>query len=152
VLAWLALLTLIFIPFSCLFTLLMLGGMEMGQVSLVGILFFAGLLVWLLVPLFFSPFGIFVHKLNMWSSLVKSVRLTRMTLPTTSLLLVAMLVISEGMDILWNIPPDNSWLTLVGIAGHAFITTGLLAACFVYYRDADRWVQRLLQQAKLSTS
>jgi hypothetical protein len=75
-----------------------------------------------------------------------------MTLPTTSLLLLVILVISEGLDVLWGVPLSTSWLTLVGIAGHAFISSSLLAATFIYYRDADLWVQQVLQQAKLSVA
>ena len=43
-------------------------------------------------------------------------------------------------------------MSLVGIAGHAFVTTGLLAASFVYYRDAMRWVQEFLQRKLVSPS
>lgn len=50
------------------------------------------------------------------------------------------------MDVLWNVPAENSWLMLVGIAGHTFITTGLLSATYVYYRDADLWLEQSIQQ------
>jgi hypothetical protein len=42
----------------------------------------------------------------------------------------------------------SSWLAFIGIVGHAFVVTGLLAATFVYYRDATRWVERVQQQIK----
>ena len=74
--------------------------------------------------------------------------LTRMTLPTTSFFFLSVLVLSEGMNILWRVPPENSWLTLLGVAGHAFITSALLAASFVYYRDADHWSQETLKLLK----
>jgi hypothetical protein len=59
---------------------------------------------------------------------------------------MAVFILSQGLDLLWQVPPDTSWMSLVGIAGHAFITTGLLAASFVYYRDGIRWVQERLQR------
>jgi hypothetical protein len=62
------------------------------------------------------------------------------------------LLISQGLDLLWQVPPQTSWFTLIGLIGHAFIVTGLLAASFVYYRDAGYWVDNLLQQTKLSSS
>jgi hypothetical protein len=37
-------------------------------------------------------------------------------------------------------------MLLVGIAGHAFITTALLAASFVYYRDMNVWLQTVLER------
>ena len=39
--------------------------------------------------------------------------------------------------------PITSWLALVGIFGHAFIATGLLAASFIYYRGGLAYVQSL---------
>jgi hypothetical protein len=71
-----------------------------------------------------------------------------MTLPTTSLFFLSILAISEGLDILWRVPPETSWLTMIGVGGHAFITSALLAASFVYYRDADLWTQETLRLIK----
>jgi hypothetical protein len=53
------------------------------------------------------------------------------------------------LDTLWRVPDEKSWLSLVGVAGHAFISTSLLAASFIYYRDTSRWVQRMIQAAVL---
>jgi hypothetical protein len=67
------------------------------------------------------------------------------------LFFLGVLLISEGLDVLWSTPEENSWLTLIGVAGHALVTTSLLAASFVYYRDAGRWVNWMLKQAQLSS-
>jgi hypothetical protein len=75
-----------------------------------------------------------------------------MTLPKTALFFLIILLVSEVLDILWSTPKDDSWLILVGIAGHALVTTGMLAASFVYYRDADRWVDWVQRQAVLTSS
>jgi hypothetical protein len=37
-------------------------------------------------------------------------------------------------------------MTIVGIGGHAFITTALLAASFVYYRDMNVWLQTVFEK------
>jgi hypothetical protein len=37
-------------------------------------------------------------------------------------------------------------MMLIGIAGHAFITTALLAASFAYYRDMNVWLQIVFEQ------
>jgi hypothetical protein len=78
--------------------------------------------------------------------------LARLTLPSTSLLLLIFLLISEGLNVLWNIPKNSSWLLLLGIVGHAFVTTSLLASSFVYYRDAESWVNELVKEIKLSSA
>ncbi len=134
------------IPGSCLISVASLGGMQVAQFS---ILLLAALALWILFPLFFSAHGIFAFQNKMWASVRQGTRLTRMTLPQTSLLFLIIIVISEGLDTLWRLPAEDNWLALVGVTAHAFITTGLLAASFIYYRDASRWLQRLIKQTMM---
>jgi len=143
------LLLLIGIPASCLLSMAMFGGLPLGQF---GILLVGGILVWALFPLVLSAHGIFIYKYQMWISISQGVRLTRMTLVRTSMLFVAIFLISEGLNTLWRVPAEASWLSLVGVVGHAFVATSLLAASFIYYRDATRWIQRLVQQNLMSAS
>jgi hypothetical protein len=58
------------------------------------------------------------------------------------------LLIGIGLNFVWNIPSSESWMTLVGIAGHAFVTTSLLAASFIYYRDMQAWLQTVFEKLK----
>ncbi len=140
-LALILVLLVISIPTSCILSVIAWGGISLGQLA---IFIFLGAIIWLGFPLIFTPHGIFADRSNVLMALRKSIRITRMTLPATSLFFLAILVISQGLDILWRVPAENSWLMVVGVVGHAFITSGLLAASFVYYRDADRWVQSVL--------
>jgi hypothetical protein len=129
------------VPTSCIISMISWGGISLGQLA---IFIFLGALLWLGFPLVFTPHGIFANHSNVLIALRNSVRVTRLTMPSTSLFFLAILFISQGLDILWRVPGEDTWLTLVGIAGHAFITTGLLAATFIYFRDAERWVQMML--------
>jgi hypothetical protein len=151
-LGWFILVLMIFLPFSCLFSVLILSGLGISQLLFFVALAIGGLLIWLLVPLVFSPHGIVVNKWPAWVSLLQSIRLTRMTFQSTGLFLLVIVVLSEGLNILWSVPATTSWLTLVGIAGHAFISAALLAASFIYYRDAGLWVQSRLQSTRLSVA
>jgi hypothetical protein len=144
-LALVILFIIISIPSSCALSAIALFGLPLGQFA---IFLYIGILLWLAVPLVFSAHGIFVNHNNALVSAQKSMIITRMTLPTTSLFILIILVISEGLNMLWKTPPVTSWLTLVGVAGHAFISTALLAASFVYYKDADHWVQETLRLVK----
>ena len=148
--ALLLFLTFVF-PFSCLISALLLGGFGLQRYSFLILILFLSLIIWWLFPLVFSPHGIFVYRLEMWNSVRKGIRLTRMTLPTTGLLFLSIVIINKGLDYLWKLPPEASWLALVGIAGHAFVTTSLLAATFIYYRDADLWVQGVVRKAVLNS-
>jgi len=114
-----------------------------------GMLLILGLLsMWLIVPAFFTPHGIFLRQQNAFSSIYTSLRMARFTLPTSSLFVLSVLLIAFGLNFLWNIPAPDSWMTLVGIAGHAFITTSLLAASFIYYRDMQVWLQTVFEKLK----
>lgn len=116
------------------------------------ILILGFLSMWLIVPIFFSPHGIFVRKQNAFISILSSFQISRFTLPTSSLFVLTILLIGIGLNFLWAIPSDDSWLTLVGILGHAFITTALLASSFVYYRDMGAWLQSVLRRFQSGAS
>jgi hypothetical protein len=141
--------SIIIIPAMIALSLLSMLNVVIAQLA---IILFSLFLVWILVPLMFSPHGIYIYGQNAWRSILTSIRLVRYILPGTGLLLLSILILSQGLDLLWEVPPDSSWMGLVGIAGHAFVTTGLLAATFVYYQDAVRWVQEILQHSLLPQS
>ena len=143
---WFLLIAIFLVPLSCVLSILFLLGIGVTQFPLLIALFLGGILVWLMIPLFFSPHGIFAKHRPMWISLIQAVRLSRITFSTTGLLILVIVLLSEGLDVLWNVPAEGSWLMLVGIAGHAFITTGLLSATYIYYRDADLWLEQTVQQ------
>jgi len=103
---------------------------------------------WLIVPLFFTPHGIFVRRQNAFHSILSSLRMARFTLPTSGMFVLSAFLLYRGLNLLWSVPPNNSWMLLIGIAGHAFITTALLAASFVYYRDMNAWLQTVFEQVK----
>jgi hypothetical protein len=112
------------------------------------ILILALLSMWLVVPVFFSPHGIFLRRQNAFSSIYSSLRMARFTMPTSSLFVLSVFLIAYGLNFLWNIPASDSWMALVGIAGHAFVTTSLLAASFIYYRDMQVWLQTVFEKLK----
>ncbi len=147
-LAWGVIFIAVSVPASCLISLFLLGGASLGQLSL---LFYAGILVWLFFPLLFSGHGIIAYQQKTLASIRSSVRMTRMSLPMTGLIILVIIVISQGLDVVWGWPTEDSWLSLIGIAGHGFVVTGLLAASFVYYRDVNRWIEETLIQTKFAS-
>ncbi len=101
------------------------------------------LLVWFLLPFVFSPHGIFMNALPFWRAILYSTYIVRRSLPSTSLFILAALITSGGLDVLWRIPSESSWFALIGILGHAVISTALLIASFVFFRDAERWSKQV---------
>jgi hypothetical protein len=107
--------------------------------------------LWLAVPVFFSSHGIFLHADHLFRSTAKSFRIMRYALPSMGWFVVTAMVLSQGLNFLWRIAPADSWMTLFGIFGHAFISTALLAASFIYYHDLNDWVENALEWMKTRT-
>ncbi len=139
-LAWLIIFLCVAVFGGCLISGVTLFSDTMGQAA---ILFYTTLVTWLLFPLFFSAHGIFVNKESAWRSLLRGVQLTNLTFIKTGLFILSLILLVQGLNALWQIPPEDSWLMLISIAGHAFISTGALAASFVYYRDMAQWAQKM---------
>jgi hypothetical protein len=135
----------LWIPIGLLLLVLSAINVYVVQCVMLILLFFA---TWLIVPIFFSSFGIYLRKQNVLTSFLSGIQLTRFALPTSSLFVLTMLMIGIGLNFLWSIPLNDSWLALVGILGHAFITTALLASSFVYYRDTTSWLQSVFEKLR----
>ena len=148
-LIWMGLLFFFGLPVLLLLSVLEAISPVLGQVVL-----FAGalILIWLLIPIFFSAHGIFTLQLDALRAILNSLRVVRFTLPNTGLFLLIFVVLNQGLNFLWNTPSQDSWLMLVGITGHAFVSTALLAASFVYYRDINAWLKVVFEQLQRQTT
>jgi hypothetical protein len=135
---WLAGFFILFLPLTMMLGLLAMASPLLANIALFVVLFLS---FWLVVPLFFTPHGIFIRRQSAFRSIFSSLRMTRFTLPTSGMFVLSAFLLSRGLDLLWSAPENGSWLTLVGFAGHAFITTVLLAASFIYYRDMTDWLK-----------
>jgi hypothetical protein len=140
---WAGLLFLIGLPVLIVLTILTVVSTALGQIAL-----FAGaiMIIWLVMPIFFSAHGIFTFQLDALRAILSSLRMVRFTLPNTGLFLLVFLLINYGLGYLWTTPAQTSWWMLVGIGGHAFVSTALLAASFIYYRDINAWLKVIFEQ------
>jgi hypothetical protein len=148
-LIWVGLLILFGLPALLLLSVMTVISPILGQ----AVLFIGAiLLIWLVMPIFFSSHGIFSQQMNALHSILASLRMVRFTLPNTGLFLLMFLIINQGLNFLWSTPPLNSWWMLVGIVGHAFVSTALLASSFVYYRDINVWLKIVFDQLQRQTT
>lgn len=129
---------LIAVPLTLAFSFLTLLSPMIAQIVLFMIIVF---LLWLVVPMVFAPHGIYFSQQNAMSALLTSVRMVRFHLPGTSIFLLVIILISEGLKIIWRFPPPTSWMALIGVLGNAFVSTALLAATYIYYRDGLIWMK-----------
>jgi hypothetical protein len=142
---WFFFLIVLSVPLMLLLTVLTFINPLLTSIALFGLVLAS---FWLIVPLFFIPHGIFVRRQNAFSSIFSSFRMARFTLPTSAMFVFTTFILSTGLTYLWSVPDGNSWMTLIGIAGHAFIATALLAASFVYYHDMTSWLQVVIEKLR----
>jgi len=136
-------------PILCMTMILVAVSPALAQIALMVLSF---VFLWLfLLPLIFTPHGIFALRQNAFAALLTSARLVRYYLPGAGFFLLILLVFSQGLDLLWRTPADDSWMTLIGILGHAFTSTGILAASFVYYRSGVRWMMENMRRTPATT-
>jgi hypothetical protein len=140
---WLVGLVILIVPLTMVLGAFALINPLLANIAILVIMFLS---FWLIVPLFFTPHGIFVRRQNAFLSISSSLRMIRFTLPTSGLFVLSVFLLSRGLDLLWSVPENDSWLTLIGFAGHAFITTVLLAASFIYYRDMTDWLKNVYER------
>jgi len=137
------------IPVMLVITILGLFSPNLAQIVFMLILL---VLLWIIIPLFFAPHGIFLFQQNAYTATLASIRTVRYTLPATSLFLLIFVVFNQGLNIIWSMAPGHSWMTLIGITGHAFISTGLLSSSFILYLRLTEWTKSLQKQQSISTA
>ncbi len=130
-------------PVMIIVALLSLISAALGEIVL---LFIFVVLLWFIMPLVFTPHGVFVENKPITTSISNSIKLVRNYLPGTGMFILTALLLYQGLNLLWETAPDSSWMSLVGILGHAFISTGLIASSFVYYRKGIAWMESKQRQ------
>lgn len=100
------------------------------------------LLLWLVIFLCFAPAGIVMNGRSVLRAIVESAQLVRINLWPTLTLLLTIFLAGLLLDWLLLLADMGTWLTLVNIVGHAFVSTALLAALFIFYRDRYQVLQR----------
>lgn len=123
--------------------MMILGVITMISPAIGQVIFMVGtfLVLWFLMPLVFSPFGIFTAGQKVVPSLATAFKLVRGYLRGTGLFVLTAILVEVILDLLWTNIPAGSWLMLLSIGGHAFVSTALITSVFVYYLAGLRWMR-----------
>jgi hypothetical protein len=98
------------------------------------------LLFWLVVYLFFTPHGIVRYKMGLLQALMESAAVVRLNMmPTLSFLGLAF-VVSWLTSQVWLLPPEASWLSLLALLGHAFVSSMLWLGSYAFYQGRREWL------------
>ncbi len=101
------------------------------------------ILVWLAIYLAFTPHAIIRYRLGVLRAMVDSALVVRWnTLSTVGFLLLAF-GISWLTNQVWLLPREDSWLALLALLGHAFVSGMLLTGSYAFYQSRREWLLRL---------
>jgi len=139
-------LTILGLPAMCFISSIMLFLPSLGTLPF---MIFGLMMVWVMLPLVFTPHGIFMGEMKTPRSIVTSIKFVRASMAGTGIFFILVILIGYGLDMLWSTPGTESWMMLVGILGHGFISSGLLAASFVFYRDGLAWLSETIRSKEL---
>jgi hypothetical protein len=52
-------------------------------------------------------------------------------------------LVNSALQLIWRLADTGSWLVVLGMIGNAFISTGLIVATFVFFKDRYRYWQEM---------
>jgi uncharacterized membrane protein len=98
-----------------------------------------GLIFSILIVIYLSqsiPAIVFANR-PVIKAMRESISLVHNNLSSIIGLLLTVVLIGTVTNLLWHLADNGTWITLVSLAGNAFISTALVMAIFVYYRDHE---------------
>jgi hypothetical protein len=106
--------------------------------------------IWLYVYLFFFVNALILNDTGILRAVWNSFSVVRRNFWPTIGLMLLMGLIGAGFSIIWRMLSTSSWGTLLAILGNAYISGGLAAAGFTFYRDRYvAWQEELTGQAEV---
>lgn len=131
------------IPMMFLITLLTMISPGISQFFLM----VAGVIIlWIIMPLIFTPHSVFLYDQNLITAMMTSISVVRVSMGKTAWFILLSFVLMQGMDYLWRSPAVDTWFLMIGILGHAFIVTAVIAASFHYFIDATEFTQAVINK------
>ncbi len=124
------------VPCVCMMTVSMLTAPMLYRIFMLLMIVAAS---WLIIPLFYIPHAVFMKDMNLPEAVSESFKMASWSGVSTVRFILFSILITFGMNMIWAIPDQSSWLILFSIFGHAFVSTALLAGSFILYRDLDEW-------------
>jgi hypothetical protein len=99
--------------------------------------FFTGLVslavMWVAVYMFFVVPSVSLGQAGVFRSIWNSVNVVRFNLGSALGLVVVINLIQRGLPMIWDMFAADAWALPISIVGNAYIGTGLMAACMIFY-------------------
>lgn len=91
--------------------------------------------IWIVMFLGYTPQGMTLNPRGFLPSLVESVNLFRANLPSSLGLLFLVTLIRRLLSLILLTADSGTWVTGINLLAHAYISTALIMALFIFYRD-----------------
>jgi hypothetical protein len=144
----LVILMILTLPLVLLITLVTFISPAISQIILI---MAAGFILWAFLPLIFTPHGIFLYKQNLMAAMITSIKVVRFSMSKTAWFILFSYLMIEGLNYLWRSPNVDNWFLTIGILGHAFIVSAVVAASFHYFIEATKFSQSVINQSLKAT-
>ena len=92
-------------------------------------------MIFAIIQFIFVPHALILHGRPLANGMIESSLIIRKNLMATINLFFTLVLINYLMNSLLLWADDGSWLTAASIVGHAFVSTGLVTAVFIFYHD-----------------
>jgi hypothetical protein len=106
-------------------------------------------LFWAAVYFAFTAHGIVLYRLRVVKAMLESARIVRLNLLSTIGFLFLCFIITWFSSQIWIRPGEETWYSILALIGHAFVSTTLIAASYVFYQNRRAWLLRI--QASLAS-
>jgi hypothetical protein len=97
-------------------------------------------ILWAFIYLIFTPHGIILNRLGIVRAMMESTTLVRWNI----LPVVGYLGLAYGItyltNLVWVLPDEGSWFSILAVVGHAFVSATLLAGSYAFYQDRRSWL------------
>ena len=90
-------------------------------------------LFWLAVYLIFTPHGLVRYRLGLLRAMRESAGIVRGSFFPTVGFLTTVVLVSWLTNLVWGLPPAESWFGALAALGHAFISAMVLVASYIFY-------------------
>ncbi len=94
-----------------------------------------GMASFAVLHLLFVVHGVLLGERGILRAILESVVLIRANFPSSVGLVLAIVLIYQGLGYVWSMPSGDSWLLLIGILGNSCIATALITGTFVFYQE-----------------
>lgn len=111
-----------------------------------------GLLFWLVVYLAFTPHGIVRYGFGLVRAMAESMLVVRFNLLAALGFLAVSSLIGSAASLVWAMPRENSWLTMLAVVGHAFVSATLLTGSYAFYQGRHEWMASIRPPGRMGGS